>query len=319
MSTISGIILGIATAAAVTVFYGDTLNAKLEHLLRSADVSVNAAAAALKPAEDALPQKPQAPATEPSAAQFPAGDEPVVAEQPDAVLARKWREFASQSDQLQALGEYQWRNCFQRAAAAYEVSEPLLLAVASGESSFDATARSNKDAIGLMQIRWPETARHLGIGREADLYDPCTNVAAGARYLAELSARYQNDLHRAIAAYNYGPSRVDEGPLPPGAQWYSQYIYQHLQQVLGRPHVPGSELLPSAEYGAGGYQVLMSFSQPFRARDFMEFLQARQPGISLARRNEALGRYEVVLLYEDSADRQRALEAIERSGFVALD
>lgn len=319
MSTLSGILLGIATAAAVTVFYGDTLNQKMEQWLQSAELTLSTPTAALEPIVGPAQQPAEAAAPEPVAPGSSAGAQEQPVKQPDAALADKWREFAGQSDSLQAVGEFQWRDCFRRAAATYGVAETLLLAVASGESSFDAAARSDKDAIGLMQIRWPDTSRHLGIHREADLYDPCTNVSAGAKYLAELAARYSNDLHRTIAAYNYGPGRIGETPLPPGAQWYSQYIYQHLQRVLGRPHVPSSELLPAAASGSGGYDVLMSFNQPYRARDFIGFLQSQQPEITLAQRTEALGRHEVVLIYDDSAERQRALDAIERSGLMTLN
>ena len=314
MSTLSGVLLGIAAAAAVTVLYGDTLNQKMHDLMRDAEVKVHAAAAALDPVEVKAPRD-----ADHAPDQILVSAEPPLAEPEDSTLAKKWQEFAGQSGQLQAVGDFQWRECFQRASATYRIPEPLLLAVASGESSFDSTARSDKDAIGLMQIRWPETSRHLGINREADLYDPCTNVSAGARYLAELSERYQQDLHRAIAAYNYGPGRIDGGPLPPGAQWYSQYIYQHLQRVLGRADVSNIDLLPEFEAGPDGYQVLMSFNQPYRARDFMNFLQSQEPGISLARRTETLGRYEVIMLYRDDADRQRGLAAVARSGLVTLN
>ena len=236
----------------------------------------------------------------------------------DSSLSRKWREFAAQAATLQAVGEFRWRQCFARAAATHGVAEPLLLAVASGESGFDPAARSAKDAIGLMQIRWPETSRHLGITREADLYDPCTNVMAGARYLAELSERYGDDLYRAVAAYNYGPGRIEDGPLPEGARWYSQYIYQHLQQVLGRPHVPTSELLTHQRAGDAGFQVLMSFNQAYRARDFIAFLQRQESSLRLAQRSEALGRHDVVLLYDDEQQRRSALQAIQRTGLLAV-
>jgi soluble lytic murein transglycosylase-like protein len=315
MSTLSGILFGIAAAAAVTVFYGDTVNRKLGKLMRVADVTVSARADTLETvAAMKLQQHYEPTPVEPLArAEIPAD------ESPDSALALKWQEFSRQSESTQAVGEFQWRDCFQRAAASYGISEALLLAIASGESGFDPAARSDKNAVGLMQIRWPQTSRHLGIHREADLYDPCTNVSAGARYLAELTARYGNDLHRAVAAYNYGPGRIGQGPLPQGAQWYSQYIYQHLQQVLDRPHIPSSELLPAVEAGTAGYEVVMRFNQPYRARDFMDFLQTQEPEITLARRTEALGRYEVILLYQDKADRQRALDAIERSGLVTLN
>jgi len=314
MSTLSGLVLGIAAAGAVTVFYGDALNRKLCEMIHATELTVQTTAAVPASVMEPEPRPPAASAAAPSE---PAAT-PAVAP-PDALLARRWQEFAEQSGELQAIGEFRWRDCFRRAAATYGVAEPLLLAVASGESGFDSAARSDRDAIGLMQIRWPDTSKHLGIHRQADLYDPCTNVSAGARYLVELTERYKNDLHRTIAAYNYGPGKIDEGPLPPGAQWYSQYIYQHLQRVLGRHHVSSSDLLPVADSGDTGYRVLMSFNQLYRARDFMAFLQTQEPELSLAQRSETLGRYEVILLYQDEAERQWAFEAIARNGLVTLN
>ena len=315
MSTLSGLLLGITLAATVTVFYGDTLNQVLRGYIpvlenpeaTVASLPVSSEAATLQTATADIIAAPVPPEVVP------------ITDPTDTLLAQKWSEFAQNAENLQPAGEYRWRDCFQRAAATYGVAEPLLLAMASGESGFDPAARSSQDAIGLMQIRWPITSKHLGINREADLYDPCTNVSAGARYLAELTQRYQNDLHRAVAAYNYGPGRIDEGPLPQGAQWYSQYIYQHLQQVLGYTPAPSSSLLPPASQGNAGYQVLMSFNQPYRARDFLAFLEGQEPGLSFAQRSESLGRYEVVVLYQNEADRQRAFEAIARTGLVILN
>jgi hypothetical protein len=192
------------------------------------------------------------------------------------------------------------------------------LAIASGESNFDPAARSDQDAVGLMQIRWPDTSRHLGVPREADLYDPCTNVDAGARYLLELATRFDNNLHLMVAAYNYGPGRIEAGQIPDGALWYSQYIYQHLQQVLGRKHVATSELLPPADLSAGGFQLLMRFNRPQRARDFKSYIEGQLPDLELQQRSEALGQHDVVLIYQDEAQRLNALSLISAAGIATL-
>lgn len=91
---------------------------------------------------------------------------------------------------------------FLVAALEYGLPESLLLAVARGESDCEARARSRANAHGVMQILWPDTAKHLGINRLSDLYEPCTNIDAGARYLKELLARYDGNVHLALAAYN---------------------------------------------------------------------------------------------------------------------
>jgi hypothetical protein len=72
-----------------------------------------------------------------------------------------------------------------------------------------------------MQIQWPGTAHHLGINRVAELYNPCLNIDRGSAYLRELLTRYQGDVTRALAAYNYGPGRISQNkPIPAGAQRY---------------------------------------------------------------------------------------------------
>ena len=192
--------------------------------------------------------------------------------------------------------------------------EALLLAIASGESGFDPAARSDKDAVGLMQILWPATGHHLGIYREADLYDPCTNVDAGARYLNELIQGYENNLHLAVAAYNYGPSRVTAGQVPDGALWYSHYIYQHLQKVLGQAETTSSTLLPRPGTPGIGRLVLMSFNRAHRAQDFVEFLREEAPGLKLQLQAEAMGQHEVVLLYASDEERVRALQLLDKAG-----
>jgi hypothetical protein len=242
------------------------------------------------------------------------GLEPVPDPDPTPVLEQRWSDYAAHAGELDPTGYFPWQQCFQRAAASHDMPEALLLAIASGESGFDPAARSDKDAVGLMQILWPDTGHHLGIYREADLYDPCTNVDAGARYLSELRQQYDNNLHLAVAAYNYGPSRVTADQVPEGALWYSHYIYQHLQQVLGQATTASSALLPRPGNSGVGSQVLMTFNRAHRARDFMEFLKGEVPGLKLQLQAEAMGRHEVVLVYASDEERLGALQLLEKAG-----
>ncbi len=320
MSTVSGFVLGALTAASLTVVYGDKLHHNLSEAAAryspNSPVAMDIVQTVTKiPAELLFTDLPQGHAE----ALVPAPPEldDLVGDTPSD-LEQRWAEFAAQADTLMPAGEFPWRSCFARAAATYEVPETLLLAVASGESNFDPAARSDKDAVGLMQIRWPDTSRHLGVLREADLYDPCTNVDAGARYLLELAEQFDNNLHLMLAAYNYGPGRIAPGAIPEGARWYSEYIYGHLQQVLGAKHVAVSPVKPGAVVSGAGQQLLMSFNAVRRARDFIVFLNGQVPGVNLQLRSDDLGQHDVVLLYRNESERESALNLISAAGVLPL-
>lgn len=88
----------------------------------------------------------------------------------------------------------------------------LVLAVIEVESSGDHFAESPVGALGLMQLlpaTGEATAQEIGMPwRGSDtLFDPADNVRLGVAYLEQMVARF-GDLPTALAAYNWGPTRI---------------------------------------------------------------------------------------------------------------
>ena len=78
------------------------------------------------------------------------------------------------------------------------------------ESQFNRKAKSPMKAFGYTQLQLA-TAKFYQPGiKEKDLYDRDTNLRLGFRFLNELLARFNYDVHLALLAYNRGPARVDE-------------------------------------------------------------------------------------------------------------
>ena len=116
--------------------------------------------------------------------------------------------------------------------------DPLLLtAVIITESSFNNWARSNRGALGLMQIR-PATGKELAAEVSVQwqgtrsLYNPETNIALGAYYLNKLYLHF-GDLGLALEAYNHGPSRL-KGYLEKGyrPKRYSRQVFKKYSSLL---------------------------------------------------------------------------------------
>jgi len=93
-----------------------------------------------------------------------------------------------------------------------DIAPELVAAVAHTESKFVPTARSNRGAVGVMQLV-PKTGRWLGA---QDLTNPSQNIMAGARYLKYLNDRFNGNQDKMIAAYNAGEGNVRRfGGIPP--------------------------------------------------------------------------------------------------------
>jgi hypothetical protein len=230
-------------------------------------------------------------------------------------LDASWRDYASSQGSIEPAYKFPHATCFRVAALEYDLPESLLLAVARGESDFEETARSRAGAHGVMQILWPGTAKHLGINRLSDLYDPCTNIDAGARYLRELLRNYDGNLHLTLAAYNYGPGRIPKSgaAIPSGAVWYSGYIYRHLGYVLGSNGI--SKPPPDTLYSEIGQSTLLTFGEPYRAEAFIERLEKKTPEISLDWFRRGTGEFEVVMTYADRKEFDRNARQLANSGF----
>jgi len=121
-----------------------------------------------------------------------------------------------------------------RAAQKYGVAPELVRAVIQAESSFNPQAVSPAGAQGLMQLM-PATAQELGVD---DPFDPSQNIMGGTRYLRSLLDRYDGDLNKALAAYNWGMGNLDRstGELPAETRNYQSRVHQYLAHFNQENH-----------------------------------------------------------------------------------
>ena len=106
----------------------------------------------------------------------------------------------------------------------------LVSSVVRQESGFHTKALSPKGAIGLMQLM-PGTARDLGV----DPHNVAENIEGGTRYLTELLKKYEghdDQVVRALAAYNAGPAAVDKyNGVPPYSET-REYVRRVVKSYL---------------------------------------------------------------------------------------
>ena len=115
------------------------------------------------------------------------------------------------------------------AAVKYQVNAGLVYAVAWWESGWNQQAVSGTGAIGVMQVEpyAASTAGPLLLGRPADPHQLGDNIDLGTAMLKEDLQRYDNDLVKALVAYNSGPGAIkDWSKLDPQLQAYVLGIYK---------------------------------------------------------------------------------------------
>jgi soluble lytic murein transglycosylase-like protein len=135
----------------------------------------------------------------------------------------------------------------ERYAKARGLEPALIKAIVAVESAFDPRAVSRKGAVGLMQVI-PATGERYGLAAdrkrtvEQKLFDPGTNLRIGTQYLADLLARFDNDLTLALAGYNAGENAVERHarrvPPYPETQAYVALVRQFREWYAPPPAPP---------------------------------------------------------------------------------
>ena len=112
-----------------------------------------------------------------------------------------------------------YKQLVEQEAARYHLPREWVYGVIRRESAFMEAIKSPAGALGLMQLT-PKTANSLAaeIAMKSisnwRLLTPDINIRLGAAYLKKMYQRYDNNLVFALAAYNAGPTRLD--------QWFKQ-------------------------------------------------------------------------------------------------
>jgi len=115
-----------------------------------------------------------------------------------------------------------------RASRQFDVNPHLIKAIIKAESSFEPNAISESGAQGLMQLM-PATAKDMKV---QDPFDPEENILGGTKYLGLLLKRFKRNMRLAVAAYNIGPTIVDNHngiPPIPATRWFVERVMAYYQ------------------------------------------------------------------------------------------
>lgn len=110
-----------------------------------------------------------------------------------------------------------------RYANEYGVDFRQVAAILDRESKGDAKAVSPAGAKGLMQLMpdtFEEIKKELGLPKDADIFDPETNIKAGVYYFSKMMKQFGGDVNKALAAYNWGPGNVSTAIKQYGDDWF---------------------------------------------------------------------------------------------------
>ena len=126
----------------------------------------------------------------------------------------------------------------EKYAEEFGVDKYLILAVIKTESGFDPNAKSDAEAIGLMQIT-EETFAWIKLKlcpKEnlvfEDLYNPDTAIRFGTYYIAKNLERYNGDISTAAAAYHSGWGTVDKLLAEYQTEILTQFPYTQMEHYV---------------------------------------------------------------------------------------
>lgn len=118
------------------------------------------------------------------------------------------------------------------ATKKYGLPDGLLAAVAQTESNFNPNARNSKSgASGMFQFM-PATAKGYGI----DPYNVTQASDAAGKMLSGLIAKYDGDVSKALAGYNWGGGNVDKAVKKYGSNWLihaPKETQNYIKKILG--------------------------------------------------------------------------------------
>ncbi|KQB77714.1 lytic transglycosylase [Clostridium butyricum] len=108
---------------------------------------------------------------------------------------------------------YKYQEYVDMYSKEYNLDPLFVLSVMKTESKFDDNAHSHKNAVGLMQItvetgEWAANEMGYTTFSKDDLYDEQYNIRMGCWYLRWLGDMFNNDRDLMVAAYNAGPTNV---------------------------------------------------------------------------------------------------------------
>ena len=142
---------------------------------------------------------------------------------------------------------------FKRYSSEARVDWRLMAAQCYQESCFDPNAVSWAGARGLMQIM-PTTADHLGLPRSM-MHDPEANIAASARYMAEMGAKFRDvpsaeqRMYYALACYNGGYHHIRDAMALARKYGRDPYRWDDVAQYVLRLSDPQYYRDPVVKYG----------------------------------------------------------------------